>query len=40
MESQQLLQSTMLELAVLGGLILVMVISIFMLRRSKRAAVQ
>jgi hypothetical protein len=37
-ESQQLLQSTMLELLVLGGLILVMVISIFMLRRSRRAA--
>jgi uncharacterized membrane protein (DUF373 family) len=33
-EAQSLLNSTMLELAVLGGLILVMVISIFMLRRS------
>ena len=33
---QALLNSTMLELAVLGGLILVMVISIYMLRRSNR----
>ena len=33
-ESQQLFNSTMLELGVLGGLILVMVISIYMLRRS------
>jgi uncharacterized membrane protein (DUF373 family) len=35
-ESQALLNSTMLELTVLGGLILVMVISIYMLRRSDR----
>jgi uncharacterized membrane protein (DUF373 family) len=35
-DAQALLNSTMLELAVLGGLILVMVISIFMLRRSDR----
>ncbi len=35
-DSQALLNSTMLELAVLGGLILVMVISIFLLRRSNR----
>jgi uncharacterized membrane protein (DUF373 family) len=35
-ESQALLHSTMLELLVLGGLILVMVISIYMLRRSHR----
>jgi phosphate starvation-inducible membrane PsiE len=34
-ESQALLHSTMLELLVLGGLILVMVISIYLLRRSK-----
>lgn len=33
-QSQQLFNSTMLELGVLGGLILVMVISIYMLRRS------
>jgi uncharacterized membrane protein (DUF373 family) len=33
-DSQSLLYSTMLELTVLGGLILVMVISIFLLRRS------
>ncbi len=33
-EAQSLLNSTMLELTVLGGLILVMVISIYMLRRS------
>jgi uncharacterized membrane protein (DUF373 family) len=35
-DAQALLNSTMLELAVLGGLILVMVISIFMLRLSDR----
>jgi uncharacterized membrane protein (DUF373 family) len=35
-EAQALLDSTMLELTVLGGLILVMVISIYMLRRSER----
>jgi uncharacterized membrane protein (DUF373 family) len=35
-EAQALLNSTMVELAVLGGLILVMVISIYMLRRSDR----
>jgi hypothetical protein len=35
-ESQALLRSTMLELLVLGGLILVMVISIYLLRRSGR----
>jgi uncharacterized membrane protein (DUF373 family) len=34
-ESQALLHSTMLELSVLGGLILVMVVSIYMLRRSE-----
>jgi uncharacterized membrane protein (DUF373 family) len=34
-EAQALLRSTMLELVVLGGLILVMVISIYLLRRSK-----
>jgi phosphate starvation-inducible membrane PsiE len=34
-ESQALLHSTMLELLVLGALILVMVISIYLLRRSK-----
>ena len=34
---QALLNATMLELTVLGGLILVMVISIYMLRRSDRA---
>jgi uncharacterized membrane protein (DUF373 family) len=34
-ESEALLRSTMLELAVLGGLILVMVVSIYMLRRSE-----
>jgi phosphate starvation-inducible membrane PsiE len=38
-ESQEILHSTMLELAVLGGLILVMVISIYLLRRSDRAPV-
>jgi phosphate starvation-inducible membrane PsiE len=37
-ESQALLHSTMLELLVLGGLILVMVISIYLLRRSDRAS--
>jgi uncharacterized membrane protein (DUF373 family) len=35
-EAQSLLNSTMLELTVLGGLILVMVISIYMLRHSDR----
>jgi phosphate starvation-inducible membrane PsiE len=35
-ESQELLHSTMLELLVLGGLILVMVVSIYLLRRSRR----
>jgi uncharacterized membrane protein (DUF373 family) len=34
-ESQSLLHSTMLELIVLGGLILIMVLSIYMLRRSR-----
>jgi len=34
-EAQALLRSTMLELMVLGGLILVMVISIYLLRRSR-----
>jgi phosphate starvation-inducible membrane PsiE len=34
-ESQAILHSTMLELLVLGGLILVMVISIYLLRRSR-----
>jgi phosphate starvation-inducible membrane PsiE len=34
-ESQELLHSTMLELVVLGGLILVMVVSIYLLRRSR-----
>jgi len=34
-DSNALLHSTMLELAVLGGLILVMVVSIYMLRRSE-----
>jgi phosphate starvation-inducible membrane PsiE len=34
-EAQALLHSTMLELMVLGGLILVMVISIYLLRRSR-----
>ena len=34
-ESQALLRSTMLELLVLGGLILIMVISIYLLRRSR-----
>jgi uncharacterized membrane protein (DUF373 family) len=34
-ESQALLNSTMLELLVLGGLILVMVLSIYLLRRSR-----
>jgi uncharacterized membrane protein (DUF373 family) len=38
-ESEALLRSTMLELGVLAGLILVMVISIYMLRRSERLAV-
>jgi hypothetical protein len=31
------MESTMLELVVLGGLILVMVMSIYLLRRSKQA---
>jgi uncharacterized membrane protein (DUF373 family) len=35
-DAQALLNSTMLELTVLGGLILIMVISIYMLRRSHR----
>jgi len=35
-DSQAILNSTMIELAVLGGLILVMVISIYVLRRSER----
>jgi uncharacterized membrane protein (DUF373 family) len=35
-EAEALLNSTMLELTVLGGLILVMVISIYILRRSDR----
>lgn len=35
-EAQGLLQATMMELTVLGGLILVMVISIYLLRRSDR----
>ena len=35
-ESQELLNSTMWELGVLGGLILVMVVSIYILRRSER----
>jgi uncharacterized membrane protein (DUF373 family) len=34
-ESQAMLRATMLELLVLGGLILVMVVSIYLLRRSK-----
>ncbi len=37
-ESQALLHSAMLELLVLGGLILVMVVSIFLLRRSHRGS--
>ncbi len=37
-DAQALLDSTMIELAVLGGLILVMVISIAILRLSERAA--
>ena len=37
-DAQALLNSTMLELAVLGGLILVMVVSIYILRRSEAAA--
>jgi len=39
-DAQALLNSTMLELAVLGGLILVMVISIFMLRQSDRSRME
>ncbi|MGO8828170.1 MAG: phosphate-starvation-inducible PsiE family protein [Steroidobacteraceae bacterium] len=35
-ESQAMVHSSMLELGVLGGLILVMVISIYLLRRSRR----
>jgi uncharacterized membrane protein (DUF373 family) len=35
-DSQAMLNSTMIELAVLGGLILIMVISIYVLRRSER----
>jgi len=35
-DAQAMLNSTMFELAVLGGLILIMVISIYMLRRSDR----
>jgi hypothetical protein len=35
--AQALVSSTMLELAVLGGLILVLVISIYLLRRSEGA---
>ena len=35
-DSEQLLKSEMLELSVLGGLILIMVTSIYMLRRSNR----
>jgi uncharacterized membrane protein (DUF373 family) len=38
-DSQEILHSTMLELTVLGGLILVMVLSIYLLRRSGRAPV-
>jgi uncharacterized membrane protein (DUF373 family) len=38
-ESQEILHSTMQELLVLAALILVMVISIYLLRRSKRRAV-
>jgi hypothetical protein len=37
-EAQSLFDSTMLELGVLGGLILVMVISIYLLRHSTRVA--
>jgi uncharacterized membrane protein (DUF373 family) len=37
-DAQALLNSTLLELTVLGGLILVMVISIFLLRRGSRGA--
>jgi hypothetical protein len=37
-QSQQILQGSLMELAVLSGLILIMVISIYMLRRSGRAA--
>ena len=39
-DSQAFLHSTMLELGVLGGLILVMVISIYMLRRSMRRSMR
>jgi uncharacterized membrane protein (DUF373 family) len=39
-ETQAQLEGTMLELAVLGGLIFVMVISIYLLRHSHRAAMR
>jgi uncharacterized membrane protein (DUF373 family) len=39
-DSQGLFNATMLELGVLGGLILVMVISIYVLRRSERRSVR
>jgi uncharacterized membrane protein (DUF373 family) len=39
-DSQSLFNSTMLELGVLAGLILVMVVSIYMLRHSERHAVE
>jgi uncharacterized membrane protein (DUF373 family) len=39
-EAQSLLYSTNLELSVLGGLILVMVVSIYMLRQSERSPVK
>jgi len=39
-DSQGLLTSTMIELSVLGGLILVMVISIYILRHSERHALR
>jgi hypothetical protein len=39
-DSQALLNSTMLELVVLGGLILIMVISIALLRHSERRSVR
>jgi uncharacterized membrane protein (DUF373 family) len=35
-EAQLIVQSTMLELSVLGGLILIMVLSIYLIRRSSR----
>ena len=37
-DSQAMLNAHMLELAVLGGLILILVLSIYMLRRSERIA--